>query len=82
VIAATGRQVTPRPNSLAAIRVGGAFDAPPARYLVLKLPVADDRLPTPSRLSTWKKYGALRLRPVMVTEWLMTRVRSRGVVLP
>ena len=51
------------------------------RYFVLKLPVADDRLPTASRLSTWKKYCDLRARPVIVTEWLVTRVRSRGVEL-
>ena len=50
----------------------------PASYLVRKLPVADDRLPTGSRLSTWKKYCVLRARPVIVTEWLLTRVRSRG----
>jgi hypothetical protein len=37
-------------------------------YLVVKAAVRDDRLPTASRLNTWKKYVALRVRPVMVTE--------------
>ena len=54
----------------------------PAGYFVRKLLVADDRLPTWSRLSTWKKYWVLRARPVIVTEWLLTRVRSTGVELP
>jgi hypothetical protein len=38
------------------------------RYLVVKLPVADDKLPAASRLNTWKKYCVLRARLVMVTE--------------
>jgi len=37
-------------------------------YLVVKAPVRDDRLPTASRLDTWKKYIAVRVRLVMVTE--------------
>ena len=43
---------------------------------MLKLPVADDRLPTASRLSTWKKYRVLRASPLIVTECLVTSVRS------
>jgi len=35
---------------------------------VVKAPVRDDRLPTASRLDTWKKYVAVRVRPVMVTQ--------------
>ena len=76
MIAANVRQVTPG----AEISVTGSRR--PARYLVMKLPVADDRLPTPSRLRTWNEYDALRERPVMIMEWLVTRVRSRGVALP
>jgi hypothetical protein len=52
------------------------------RYLVRKLPVAEDRLPWTFRLKTWKKYCVLRASPVIVTEWLVTNVRSRNVVLP
>jgi hypothetical protein len=44
--------------------------------------VADDSRPLASRLWTWKKYWALRVRLAIVTEWLVTKVRSTGVVLP
>ena len=50
-------------------------------YFVVNVPVADARFPTPSRLSTWKKYGVLRARPLIVTECLVTSVRSRAVAL-
>ena len=78
VIVATVRQVTPR-GEISGRRPFGSRR--PARYLVVKLPVADDRLPMASRLNTWKKYCALRVRPVIVTEWLVTRFRSRLVAL-
>ena len=51
-------------------------------YLVVKLPVADDSWPEVSRLDTWNMYEDRRESAAMVTEWLVTRVRSSGVVLP